>query len=135
MISVLLLSISSERHPGKRRRKTSPTALSMSLRRKSRWHFSDFVRMKQKLSGYFRTAESRREEFKILASGITRQDLAKTYPRAEVHTSWDELIRATATRYGEGPCKVVLYRCAPFLIPTERPPMASTTGEKARGQQ
>jgi nickel-dependent lactate racemase len=89
------------------------------LRRLSRWRLSDFGRLKQKLSGYFRTAESRRDRFALLATGITRADLQKTYMNGEVYDSWGELIREVASRNGEGPCKVVVYRCAPFLIPSE----------------
>ncbi|MGB6120633.1 MAG: lactate racemase domain-containing protein [Bacteroidota bacterium] len=91
-----------------------------AVRRLARWRISDFGRLKQKVSGYFRTAEGRRDPFKMLSHGITQQDLKKTYMNGEVSNSWKELIRTTTARHGEGPCRVVVYRCAPFLIPEER---------------
>jgi len=90
-----------------------------ALRRLTRWRASDFGRLREKVSGYFRTAEGRRDTFKMLAAGITQQDLQKTYTNGEVYNSWEELIRTTLARHGEEPCRAVVYRCAPFLIPEE----------------
>jgi nickel-dependent lactate racemase len=89
------------------------------LRRLARWRLSDFGRLKQKLNGYFRTAESRRDRFMMLATGISGPDLQRTYMNGEVYKSWGELIHAAASRQGEYPCRAVVYRCAPFLIPPE----------------
>ena len=90
-----------------------------AVRRLPRLRLSDFGRLRQRLSGYRRTAESRRDRFKILARGITRQDLQKTYPNGEVYTAWEDLLRKEVSRNGRGPCRAVVYKCAPFLIPAE----------------
>jgi nickel-dependent lactate racemase len=82
--------------------------------------FHPFEQIK-KVTRHFRSkTEIRRTsgELMVLSQGITSEDLSSIFPDAKLYQSWEELLRVLQNRFKDSPVKVVVYRCAPLLIPT-----------------
>jgi nickel-dependent lactate racemase len=62
--------------------------------------------------------KKRNRNLMTLAQGITPEELKSIFPNASLYKSWDELLPKLESRHKHLPVKVVVYRCAPFLIPT-----------------
>jgi nickel-dependent lactate racemase len=68
----------------------------------------------KKVAQFFK---KRNRALMVLSQGITPQELKSVFPYAKLYKKWDELLPELESRHNNLPVKVVVYRCAPFLIP------------------
>lgn len=55
---------------------------------------------------------------RVVSQGITSNELRSVIPDAKLYQSWEELLPVLQDRFKDSPVKVVVYRCAPLLVPT-----------------
>lgn len=73
------------------------------------------IREFKKVSHFFK---KRNLALLVLSQGITRDEIRPIFPHAKLFKDWNELLPVLESRHKRLPVKVVVYRCAPFLIPT-----------------
>ena len=66
---------------------------------------------------YFHIINKRNRELMVISQGITLEEIKSIFPEVKLYSNWEELLPELEQSYKTAPVKVVVYRCAPFLLP------------------
>jgi nickel-dependent lactate racemase len=92
---------------------------SQIVRRIKKLRFMDLQNPVSKIKKIKKIFSQKREEFLILSKELTKEEVKSVYPGAALYEDWKDLLRDLMSRHKEKDVKVVVYRCAPLLVPSE----------------
>lgn len=94
----------------------NPFATRLARRLKNlRW--KEFRNPSVKFHALRKIMDRKKQDFLILTEGLVDIDMKAIYPRAKLYRTWEGILRELRSRHKDGPVKVCIYRCSPFLLP------------------
>lgn len=87
-------------------------------RRIRHFRLADLQRPFEKVKAAVHLIQQKQHRLKVLSPGLKPEELKKVFPHAQLFSDWNAIRSGLLVRHGQGPVKVVVYRCAPLLIPS-----------------
>ena len=91
---------------------------SRIARRITHFRLDDLHQPFDKIRTVVKLLQQKQQQMMVLSPGLKPRDLKAMFPHAQWYGDWTTLKAALLERHGEGAVTVVVYRCAPFLIPS-----------------
>ena len=92
---------------------------SRIARRIAHFRWADLDRPFEKLRTVVKLIRQKHHHLMVLSPGLKPQELNALFPHAQWFGEWSSLRDALQAQHGDRPVTVAVYRCAPFLIPSE----------------
>jgi lactate racemase len=86
-------------------------------RRLRNFQWREFRNPSVKFNAIRKIVERKNQEFLILTKGLVENDIKAIYPKAKLYNEWEDILRELISSHRNGPVKVCIYRCSPFLLP------------------
>ena len=90
---------------------------SRIARRLTHFRLADLDRPLEKLRTVFKLIRQKQHHLMVLSPGLKRDELTGLFPHSQWFGEWETLRAALEARHGKKPVTVVVYRCAPLLLP------------------
>ena len=88
------------------------------LRRLKNFRLQELYNPINQIKKMAQTYKKRNRALMVLSQGITQKELNPIFHNVKLYKNWDKLLPELESRHKHLPVKVVVYRCAPFLLPT-----------------
>lgn len=92
---------------------------SRIARRIAHFRWADLDRPFEKLRTVVKLIRQKHHHLMVLSPGLKPRELNALFPHAQWFGEWSSLRDALQAQHGDKPVTVAVYRCAPFLIPSE----------------
>lgn len=80
--------------------------------------FTELFRLGDRLRAVKKIMRRKRMQVLVLSQGLQQDDLHKALPKSRVYQDWYLILDQLIKKYGKNdPVKVVVYRCAPLMLP------------------